>query len=69
MDNASEPEKTILFEKVDANGVVYCTAEIFGDGSVYVSGLEIQMIFEFGDHPEAQAVAQLEELGYHPAEN
>ena len=52
------------FEKPGDTGVVRCMVEVCSDGSVYIEGDEIEMIFEFAPNNLDNATRHVESLGY-----
>lgn len=58
-----EPLETIYYEKTSGAVIVQCSIEVFND-SAYVSGSEIDMVFEFSASFVADAMRYVESLGY-----
>ncbi|REJ68872.1 MAG: hypothetical protein DWQ31_06690 [Planctomycetota bacterium] len=58
--NASKIE----FQKPTESGPVRCVLETCDDGSVYVKGDEIEMIFELAHNNLENATRHVEDLGY-----
>ena len=54
----------IRFEKAGNSGTVQCVIELFDDGSAYVYGNEIEVIFEFASNNLENATKHVEGLGY-----
>jgi hypothetical protein len=54
----------VEFEKRADDAVLLCRVEPCEDGSVYVCGDEIEMVFEFAPDCLARALQHVQSLGY-----
>jgi hypothetical protein len=57
-------ERVLLFRKELNGNEVFCSVRAFPDGSAYVEGDEIEMIFEESADALNDAITHLEKLGY-----
>lgn len=63
MDN-TKPISITQYSSTKYGVVRYCTLEVFHDGSAYVVGEGIEVIFEESPNAYINAVAYLENAGY-----
>jgi hypothetical protein len=64
MPDEYDPVEILHFEKPTADGLLIAQAEVFDDGSVYITGDEVEIGFEWADDCRSQAIAYLEKRGY-----